>query len=268
MRKALLNLGCGTRYRDGWINIDIEPAGPGVIRHDLSRGIPLAGESCSVVYHSHLLEHLRREDAIAFLRECRRVLEPGGVIRIATPDLERICRDYLAAVERSPGDAEWMRIELLDQTVREQSGGAMAAWLARESIPNLEFIRSRIGVELDAIRESRHAPPRRRWPGLRRAVRSALQRAQRLGVAISAGRSGLRAYDIGRFRLGGEVHQWLYDRISLAELLRATGFTEPTVQSATTSRIEGWERASLDTLDDGTVIKPDSLFMEAVRPPV
>ncbi|HUP59017.1 MAG TPA: methyltransferase domain-containing protein [Thermoanaerobaculia bacterium] len=269
MRDALVNLGCGTRFREGWFNIDIEPASPEVMRHDLSRGIPLPDGGCRAVYHSHLLEHLRREDAVALLKECHRVLQPGGVIRIATPDLERICRDYLAALERhAKHDAEWMRIELLDQMVRERSGGLMAAWFARDTIPNTDFVEKRIGCEAEAIQRAVRARHGRRWPGWARAARYGLHLARRIAVATVAGRSGLRAYDVGRFRLSGEVHQWLYERVSLAALLRATGFADPVVQTASGSRIEGWDAYHLDTLPDGTVVKPDSLFMEAVRPPV
>ena len=86
-----LNLGCGSRYHPDWINIDIVPHGPEVIQHDLSRGIPLPDASCDVVYHTAVLEHMRRSDAAAFLAECYRVLKPGGIVRVGVPDLERIC---------------------------------------------------------------------------------------------------------------------------------------------------------------------------------
>lgn len=83
-----VNLGCGSRYRPDWTNIDIVSCGPGVIAHDLNKGIPLPDASCDVVYHSNLLEHLQQADALPFLRENYRVLKPGGILRIAVPDLE------------------------------------------------------------------------------------------------------------------------------------------------------------------------------------
>jgi hypothetical protein len=273
MPKALLNLGCGHRYHRDWINIDVEPAGPDVRRHDLSRGIPMPDASCSVVYHSHLLEHLRSDDARAFLRECLRVLEPGGVIRIATPDLEAICRDYLAALERidrdeplAREDAEWMRLELYDQTVRERGGGAMAPFFARRAIANLAFVRQRIGTEADGLIAVSAAPSGIRWAGLAHASRFALRQARRAAVVLVAGRSGLRAFDAGTFRFAGEVHQWLYDRHSLADLLRDIGFADPVRQTATSSRIAGWSAFELDAGADGQPFKPDSMYVEAVRP--
>jgi hypothetical protein len=79
------------------------------------------------------------------------------------------------------------------------------------------------------------------------------------------GAEGARALEIGRFRLSGEVHHWMYDRYSLAKLLIEAGFFNPIVQSATSSQIPDWKTFCLDTLPDGTVLKPDLFFMEAVR---
>jgi predicted SAM-dependent methyltransferase len=265
------NLGCGNRYRTGWVNIDIQPASDEVRAHDLSQGIPLPDRSCAVVYHSHVLEHLRPGDARSFLRECFRVLQPEGVMRLATPDLERICRDYLAtlqAIDRgephAQENAEWMRLELYDQTVRESSGGAMLQFFQRSEIPNMDFVRGRIGLEADEIHQSTIAQSRR--PGLRDAAAAALALARRAAITAVAGRNGHRAYDIGRFRLGGEVHQWLYDRHSIVELLRSCGFADPRIRTATDSRIPDWSSFHLDASPDGTPIKRDSMYVEGIRP--
>ncbi len=58
----------------------------------------------------------------------------------------------------------------------------------------------------------------------------------------------------------------MYDRHSLARLLLEVGFVKPTVFSAAESQVGGWGAFCLDTEEDGTVRKPDSLFMEARRP--
>jgi len=60
-----------------------------------ARRIPLPDGSTSVVYSSHMLEHLDRAEARCFLSEAFRVLERGGVLRIAVPDLLRRARRYL-----------------------------------------------------------------------------------------------------------------------------------------------------------------------------
>jgi len=59
----------------------------------------------------------------------------------------------------------------------------------------------------------------------------------------------------------------MYDRFSLARLLREAGFSDPKVQDAASSQIPDWDRFHLDRLPDGTLIKPDLFFMEAVKPP-
>jgi SAM-dependent methyltransferase len=56
--------------------------------------IPCASGSVAAVYSSHMIEHLDRSEALVFLAEVRRVLAPGGVVRIAAPDLSLLIRDY------------------------------------------------------------------------------------------------------------------------------------------------------------------------------
>jgi SAM-dependent methyltransferase len=54
-----------------------------------------------MVYTSHMLEHLDRKEAQRFLAEARRVLAPGGIIRVAVPDLALLVRSYTVS-----GDAD------------------------------------------------------------------------------------------------------------------------------------------------------------------
>ncbi len=74
------------------------------------------------------------------------------------------------------------------------------------------------------------------------------------------------ALQIGQFRLAGEIHLWMYDRYSLTELLKTAGFQSIRVCQANESAIPNFNAYLLDVEDDGSVRKPDSLFMEARRP--
>jgi predicted SAM-dependent methyltransferase len=82
-----LHLGAGGTHFVGWVNIDINDL-PGIVDrvHDLTKGIPYPDASCQLIYSEHFLEHLNVIDAVALLVECRRVLVPGGVMRISVPD--------------------------------------------------------------------------------------------------------------------------------------------------------------------------------------
>src|SRR5579884_1880181 len=106
----LVNLGCGSSFHPAWLNIDQWAPGTAIQGHDLGNGIPLPDQSADVVYHSHVLEHFERKDAQQFLKDCYRVLKPNGIIRVVVPDLERIARLYLRAMEESLcGSEEWNR---------------------------------------------------------------------------------------------------------------------------------------------------------------
>jgi hypothetical protein len=58
----------------------------------------------------------------------------------------------------------------------------------------------------------------------------------------------------------------MYDRYSLASLLQKCGLGKIVQRTASESYISNWTNFNLDTELDGTVYKPDSLFMEAVKP--
>ena len=84
-----LQIGAGGGLLPGWLNTDRDP-GPGVAHLDATRPFPLPDRSFDYVFGEHVIEHLTREQGAAMLAECRRVLKPGGRVRITTPDLERI----------------------------------------------------------------------------------------------------------------------------------------------------------------------------------
>lgn len=81
-----LHLGCGSARLEEWINIDIRPY-PGVDRVlDVRQGLPFDG--AAYIFAEHFIEHFDLDEGIALLRECRRVLAPGGVLRLTTPNLD------------------------------------------------------------------------------------------------------------------------------------------------------------------------------------
>lgn len=95
-RHLLVNVGCGPQVCEGFLNIDLFPARPDVLRYDCRRGLPLADSSAAAIKIEHFVEHLEpREELPLVLSDCHRVLEPGGVLRIAVPDAEQYVRAYV-----------------------------------------------------------------------------------------------------------------------------------------------------------------------------
>lgn len=263
----MLNLGCGERYHPDWVNLDMQAAGPGVIVANLRGGIPFPDGHFSVVYHSHLLEHLRRSDAVKLIAECQRVLSPGGIMRVVVPDLEATAREYLRVMDQlDAGDEsarrrhEWLMIELLDQLVRRVPGGEMLTYLKQPGNPEADYVIGRIGawaeVHLRGERAGESAAgDAGRWSRFRLWLRRRRRRLAQL------------AHSLTDFRERGEVHQWMYDRHSLTMLVRAAGFGEVVCVDHHQSRIRDWARYGLDTEPDGRAAIPVSLYLEAVKLP-
>jgi predicted SAM-dependent methyltransferase len=248
----LLNLGCGASFHPAWVNVDFHPADATVLRHDLRQTLPFPDGHFAAVYHSHVLEHFPKAFAPVFLRECRRVLRPGGVLRVVVPDLENIARLYLQNLEAAlAGDAkagprhEWMTLELLDQMTREEGGGEMAKFWSREPMPAEDFVKQRSGAEVLRFLAARKARPesKRNKPAIRQTPARA-----------------------AHFRESGEIHKWMYDRRSLGLLLEETGLAQARACAASESAIDQFNSYGLDLTADGGIRKPDSLFMEAIKP--
>jgi predicted SAM-dependent methyltransferase len=124
-----LNLGCGLTVYQGWINIDgslnalisklpkyfirllYKYSGSNryftadqyqnilcnhyFIKYDLTSGIPAGNCVVKYIFTSHFLEHIYLKDAEKLIKECFRVLEYGGILRIGVPDLEHAVNLYL-----------------------------------------------------------------------------------------------------------------------------------------------------------------------------
>lgn len=285
----LLNVGCGRCYHDDWTNIDLEAAGPGVRQYDLRRGLPYPDHSFDAVYHSHVLEHLTPQDAVSMITECRRVLRPGGVLRVVVPDLEGIARNYLnalsVAAKRSSTESEsdadsqsdesqqvfanhrWMVLEMIDQLTRHRGGGEMGRAINDPDLINPEFVVSRMGQQMfgnDNRSDGRVKPKKSVGMRLRQLLRGTRKQLALIAVTLIEGSAGRAAYREGLFRQSGEVHRWMYDRVSLAKLLGDLGFHQATVCGAGESSIADFDQFQLDR-DGKLARKPDSLYMEAIK---
>lgn len=91
-----LNWGCGEHVASGWINSDIKEAPQVDLVADIREGLPLASDSLDYAVSVHALPELSYPDLVPALQEFRRVLKPGGVLRLVLPDLDLALAAYYA----------------------------------------------------------------------------------------------------------------------------------------------------------------------------
>ena len=290
MTARYLNVGCGSRFNRSWTNIDIQPSDADVQACNLLNGLPFENGSFDAVYHSHVLEHIKRSDVDHFLSECFRVLKPNGVLRVVVPDLENIARLYLQSInEMDEGNTEWesmhewMILEMYDQVARDASGGEMKKFILKSNAKIQAFIKSRWGIEAEMLLNPIKKQNDKTLKNKTRTIKQESLRRPAHRMRNSIGRLNIKKW-LARLLLGGEyeryqqdklivdfqnsgeLHKWMYDRYSLKRLLLNAGFENFRVMEAWESNIENWKQQKLDLDESGNVFKPDSIFVEATRP--
>jgi predicted SAM-dependent methyltransferase len=108
-QRPALQLGCGFNVLEGWLNTDTFQTND-VVYLDSTQPFPLPSASFDAIFSEHHIEHMPYVHAQWMLRECCRILKPGGILRIATPSLDRL-REL-----KQPDDAayiEWMVSRLM-----------------------------------------------------------------------------------------------------------------------------------------------------------
>lgn len=197
-----LQLGTGHNPLPGWLNTDVQVFRRGHVEFlDATRPFPLPDASFDYVYSEHQIEHIPEDAGERMLAECFRVLRPGGVVRIATPDLERIAR--LAAAP-------------LDEEARHY----------------VDYISRMLGLP---------------GPDATRVINSMFRA---FGPDADTG------------------HQFIYSYDSLADRLRAAGFTDTRrceLGESTHPALRGIERHT-DVIGDERVVRYETLIVEGTRP--
>ena len=245
-----LNLGCGPifSHTPEWLNMDPDPAvgeRDHVCAYPPVLGVPFADNRFDAVYHAHLLEKLARGQVLPFLRECFRVLRPGGILRIVTKDVESLLKSYIDALtEVRAGEPDawerlrWMQAELCAPWSKTGRRDQMEAVWRGASDSAAAFIRSRVGTALDAVtRES--------------APRSSSMPEIPLGYAAEEAPPS------------ADRIRWLYDVCTLSALLEEGGFENTHSVSFTESALPDF---TLDTAPNGMPRHPHSLYLEARKP--
>jgi predicted SAM-dependent methyltransferase len=266
-----LNVGCGSQYHKDWVNLDMNPVCSDVIRCNLLKGVPFPDEKFEVVYHSQVLEHLPKEKAFDFLKECHRVLKINGIIRVVVPDLENIIDEYKKYLneniknpnKETEANYDWILLELYDQTVRNYSGGLMGKCLQQEKLFNKQYVTDRIGY-LGHSGTKITLP----IPHDSNKIKQLILFSKRILSYTKRGIINLflgEKYRLGKFRLGGEPHLWMYDRYSLTRLLKDVGFNDIKIKTIFESDIPNWNMYELELKDGMAYGTPNGLFIEAKK---
>lgn len=82
----VLNLGGGSNCINDCLTADIDPRAD--VYMDMTGPLNMPDNSVDAVFCEEAIEHLTHEQGIAVVKECSRIIKPGGAIRISTPDLD------------------------------------------------------------------------------------------------------------------------------------------------------------------------------------
>jgi len=273
-----LNVGCGSKFHSDWINVDMNSKYKDVISINLLKGFPFDDNTFSVVYHSHVLEHIPREKSLAFLRECFRVLKPNGIIRVEVPNLESISREYLRLLEENVASNtsvteacyDWIMLEMYDQVVRNYPQGEMGKWLKDKNLINMDYVNQRIGDKkhsIDVVHKkiSNNVSEDLKKMGISEFIfkikKKTIKKIKKIYMSILILLLG-EPYRLGAFRISGEIHYWMYDRFSLGRILTKAGFIDLKILKRQQSDITDWNLFNLES----DIQHPDAvLIIEAKK---
>ena len=122
-----LQIGAGPSTLPGWLDSDLIG---GDIYVDLARRLPFPDGTFAYVFGEHVIEHLPEQTGSALLGEVHRIVRPGGVVRLTTPDLQKIIAlyedrnpvvsraDYAAFLDRETGKRHERACQILNDYLR------------------------------------------------------------------------------------------------------------------------------------------------------
>lgn len=279
-----LNLACGPTYLvdDHWVNVDFCRVDGEVIGHDLLQPLPFGDGEFDLVYSSHFLEHIPRRHVHSFLLECKRVLKPGGTLRLVLPDGEEMFAAYLDL--RSKGmhrEADFVMIEIVDQCVRDRSGGELGLFYASVRSVNPKeqaywscFIEKRNGevLNVDMPRARARIPEKTRGGPhfvFSRPITHAWTRVRsvfhRIGIKLLL--PAFKRQNVS-FAGIGEKHCWLWVLYQLQAVLERAGFEGVARCTHLSSRHPSFPFCPLDATADSEPRKGgESMYVEAFLRP-
>ena len=248
-----------------------DPEGPNLINHRLDGPLPFEDEQFDAIYSFHVIEHLNLGSNARFMRDMYRLLKPGGICRVSTPDLEFFATEYLQRLHEQMASAsvenyaryQWALCNLIDQCTREVSGGEMLGVLRRgeftaEHVKHmngdlLHYLFPESPGTIPSPQASSEGRPKKRLRFLRKIAGAIHRRLRKLSLKKSY------------LELSHERNLWLWDRISLSRLFSEAGFRNVTATDHRTSSIPDWNRYNFDQSAFGDHPLEPSLYMEGIK---
>ena len=95
MKEIKLNLGCGDKLLEGYVNVDLVEDRSGVkpdVNCDLRNLSVFESDYADEILSVHVIEHFWRWEVEQVLSEWVRVLKPGGKLILECPNLISVCK--------------------------------------------------------------------------------------------------------------------------------------------------------------------------------
>lgn len=242
--QALLNLACGIYMHHDWNNVDFNPY-TWMVRHpSLAATLKKAG-----ILSNKRYERLKRTDPQIIRWDLRRG------IPFADASFDVVYHSHF--LEHLPKSRALLFLRECHRVLK--SGG-----LLRVVIPDLRYWAERFLESFAKMQQATtplecHEMSIDNLIGQMVHAEHSSTREQRPAIRFIEGliRGGTHQT--------GELHRWMYDIFTLSRILQKTGFVDLQAQTATSSRLPGFTAFCLDTDEDGSVRKPESLYMEAEK---
>jgi len=125
-----LHIGCGDNYFDNnWLNVDLLNVNPPNVNYlslNVLESFPF--RDIELIHSEHFIEHLTKEEGVAFTRNCYNSLKSGGVLRISTFDLDALVDNCHSMNDQWKESCETKRLNLDSATRGEFLNMAFSSW--------------------------------------------------------------------------------------------------------------------------------------------
>jgi SAM-dependent methyltransferase len=251
-------------FSDHWNKVKFHylpfPPGKGLITIDVRRGIPYPDQTFDAIYVFHTVEHISWAQNVNLLTEVKRMLKPGGVTRVSTPDFHGTILDYkkkLAQYKNEPSETSllryrWSLYKLIDQRVRTKMGGEML-----KAIENKEYLQEDLESSYGDVFAYLFRPP---------INAPSLYKKDIIYYIFAVWRKLLKTIFYRSPKHFIERELIYFDDILLKRLLRDAGFNDVSRVQFDQSRIDNWALYNLDTSSYKQQELEPSLYIEGQKP--